>query len=244
MKWCAPPETLRLRDDETHVWRVSLDQPAYRIQALYPTLADEERERASHFHTRTDRERFLVRHGLLRAILGRYVHSDPAQLRFCYGPHGKPALSPESTTAPLRFNLAHTNGVALYAITSGRELGVDIEYISADLTEEDIAKQFFSQPETDVLRSLTGQKRKDAFFTCWTRKEAYLKARGKELTLALHQFAVSLLPGAPAVLTYLQGDPREAARWSLQDLHPGPGYKAALAVEGVVGRLRCWQWPE
>jgi 4'-phosphopantetheinyl transferase len=244
MQWGAAPEKLTLCDDEVHVWRASLDLPSWRLQPFYPTLADDEHKRASQFHFRKDRERFMVRRGILRAILGRYLKSDPGQLRFCYGPQGKPALSPESATLPLRFNLSHSDGIALFAVTSNRELGIDIEYVSADLAEEAIAEQFFSPREAAVLKALTGWKRREAFFACWTRKEAYIKARGEGLTFPLDRFEVSLVPGEPAALLYTQDDPQEVSRWSLRELYPAPGYKAALAVEGSAWRLCCWQWPE
>jgi len=241
--WLHPPESLALADDDVHVWRASLNLAAEHMQDLQRTLTADERERAERFHFQKDRERFIVTRGLLRAILSRYLDVEPGQLRFGYSPYGKPALLRESGGEMLRFNLSHSHGLALYAVTRGRAVGIDLEYVRADLANERIAEQFFSPREVAALRALPAGVRAEAFFNCWTRKEAYVKARGEGLSLPLNQFDVSLAPGEPAALVSTRGDPLEAFRWSLQALFPGPGYVAALAVEGHSWRLRCWQWP-
>ncbi len=244
-QWSPRPDTLRLEEGEVHVWRAHLDLEPSRIQSLMRTLTADERSRAERFHFRGDGERFIVARGLLRAILGLYLEMDPCQLRFSYSPYGKPSLAGgvEGEDA-LRFNLSHARSLALFAVTRGRELGVDIEYIRTDLADERIAEQFFSPREVAALRALSAKMRREAFFNCWTRKEAYIKARGEGLSLPLDQFDVSLAPGEPAALLNTLGNPQEARRWSLQKLDPGIGYVAALAVEGDNWPLRCWQWPE
>jgi 4'-phosphopantetheinyl transferase len=121
---------------------------------------------------------------------------------------------------------------------------VDLECIRPDRSNEQIAEQFFSSLELAALCALPPGLRVEAFFNCWTRKEAYIKARGEGLTLPLDQFDVSLAPGEPAALLYTHDDPKEASRWSLQSLAPRPGYIAALAAEGHGWRIQCWHWPE
>jgi 4'-phosphopantetheinyl transferase len=133
--------------------------------------------------------------------------------------------------------------MALYALTRGRELGVDLELIRCDLEAEQIAERFFSQREIVALRALPPALRRYAFFLCWTRKEAYIKARGEGLSMPLDQFDVSLIPGEPAALLGTQPDPNEALNWSLMNLTPASGYAAALATEGCEWTLSCWQWP-
>lgn len=241
--WYPPPKVLTLGSDEVHVWRASLDLPASRVRGLQQTLAADERARAERFYFQKDREHFIVARGVLRDILGRYLDMQPGQLRFCYSPNGKPALAREFGGDALRFNLSHSHGLALYAVNSGREIGVDIERIRHDLAKEQIAERFFSPHEVSVLHALPANMQKEAFFTCWTRKEAYIKATGKGLTFPLDIFDVSLVPGEPAALLSTKWDPQEASRWSLQELNPGPGYVAAIAVEGHHWRLKCWQWP-
>ena len=242
--WRAPPETLVLGCDEVHVWRATLDQTPSQIQSFRHNLAADEQARAERFHFERDREHFIVARGVLRAILGRYLNRAPEGLSFCYGSHGKPALAGESGGDAIRFNVSHSHGVALYAVTRGREVGIDLERIRFDLAVAEIAERFFSRREAAMLRTLPTEAQRQAFFRCWTRKEAYIKARGEGLSLPLDQFDVSLAPGEPEAILGTQPDPSEASRWSLQELTPAPGYVAALAVEGHGWRLACWQWPD
>ena len=176
-------------------------------------------------------------------ILARYLGTDPAALRFAYGARGKPALAPGNAAPAVRFNFANSDGRALCAVTLGREIGVDLERIRPESATDAVAEDFFSRAEVATLRALDAEHRTRAFFDCWTRKEAYIKARGDGLWLPLDRFEVSLAPGEPAALLATHDDPAEAARWPLRELHPGPGYAAALAVEGHRWRLQCWQWP-
>jgi 4'-phosphopantetheinyl transferase len=242
--WSVPPEALFLGNEEVHVWRAKLDLQSSCIQSLIQILSADERTRADRFYFQKDRERFIVARGLLRVILGRYINMEPSRLQFRYNPYGKPALANESGGNGLCFNLSHSDGLALYAITRGREIGVDIERIRPDLAEGQIAERFFSPREVKALRSLPPSLQPVGFFNCWTRKEAYIKARGKGLTLPLDQFDVSLVPGEQAVLLCVSGDPKESSRWSLLDLLPEAGYVAAIAVEGCHWRPKCWQLTE
>lgn len=237
-----PSETLLLTNNEVHVWRASLNLTESSLQSLQHSLTADERSRADRFHFQKDQEYFIAARGLLRAILSHYLGITPSHLRFCYSANGKPALSNHGGDR-LRFNLSHSHGLALYAITRHREVGIDLERIRADFLWEDLAKQCFSPQENTTLRSLPASLRHRAFFSCWTRKEAYVKATGKGLVLPLDQFDVSLAPGEPAALLRTEWDLEEAARWSLQELIPGPGYVAALAVEGDCCQLKYWQWP-
>jgi len=276
--WRHPPESPALASGDVHVWRISLDLVPERIDDLQRTLAPDERERAGRFYFQRDRDRFIVAHGALRDILGRYLRVEPGQVRFCYSSHGKPAcaigmapsairMAPSAIRmapnaigmAPsaigggrdtsggdsggLRFNLAHSHRLALCAVTRGREVGIDLEYVRADLADERIAERFFSTREVAALRAVPKGARLQAFFNCWTRKEAYVKARGEGLSMPLDQFDVSLAPGEPAALVSTPTDPQEASRWSLQDISPAPGYVAAIAVEGRDWVLKQWQWP-
>ena len=242
--WRFPPAELRLSRDEIHIWRASLNLAAPRIQALRHILAANELSKARRFHFPKDRQRFIVARGLLRTILGRYLDTEPDQLRFCYDDYGKPSLAPSSDQETLNFSLSHSDGLALYAVARGREIGIDVERVCHIPEAAQIAERFFSAHENAVFRTLDARLKQEAFFACWTRKEAYVKARGKGLSLPLDQFGVSLVPGEPAMLLNIRGAPQEAARWSLCELTPGPGYVAALAVEGHDWRLTCWGFPE
>lgn len=242
--WRLPPEPFILGSDEVHVWRATLDQPTSQIECFQHTLAADEQARAERFYFQRDREHFIVARGVLRALLGFYLNKAPECLSFRYSSHGKPALAGASGGDTVRFNLSHSHGVALYAITRGREVGIDLEYIRSDLDIAPIAERFFSRREIATLQTLPPERQRQAFFLCWTRKEAYIKAKGEGLSLPLDQFDVSLIPGEPATLLSTQSDPDEVFRWSLQELSPTPGYAAALAVEGHGFPLTCWQWSD
>jgi len=228
-----------LSEGEVHVWQAGLDAGC-QLPALSATLAEDERVRAGRFHAPKDRDHFIAARGLLRAILARYLGTSPAALCFTYGPRGKPMLAADSNPGDLRFNLAHSRGLALYAVIRGREVGVDVEHIAAR-GEAGIADRFFSPREAATLRSLPAALRRDAFYVCWTRKEAYIKARGDGLALDLSQFDVSIAPGEPAALLRHEGEPN-ASRWSLTALDVAPGYAAALCVEGPHSPPICRTW--
>jgi 4'-phosphopantetheinyl transferase len=242
--WCSPPDSLTLGLDEVHVWRASLNSTAAEVKILKHTLMAEELRRAGRYHFQKDREHFIVARGLLRTILGRYLDVEPGQVRFCYGAHGKPALEVEPGEDTLSFNLSHSHGLALFAVSRGRELGIDLEYVQAHLADDQITERFFSPREVELLRGLPKDVQREAFFIFWTRKEAFIKATGKGLSLPLNQFEVSLVPGKPIVLLGANGDHQETFRWSLQPLAAGSGYAAALCVEGHDWMLKGWQLSE
>jgi 4'-phosphopantetheinyl transferase len=198
--------------------------------------------RAARFHFVRDRRRFIVGRGLLRTLLGRYLRLAPAALRFAYTPLGKPFLIADDAPEPLCFNLSHSNELALFAFSRNRAVGVDIEHVRPVDDYEQIAARFFAPAECAQLRTLPDGQRARAFFSCWTRKEAYIKAHGVGLSLPLERFTVSIAPDEPAGLLATLDDPAEAARWSLLALPAGPDYEAALAVAGDGWQLSCWQW--
>jgi 4'-phosphopantetheinyl transferase len=243
-QWREPHATLALGADEVHVWRASLNHTQQRLQHLRGTLAPEESERAARFHFARDRQHYIAARGLLREILSRYLKLSPDSLRFKYTSYGKPYLTDECGGGWLRFNVSHAGGLALYAVSRERELGVDIERIRTDIEHQQIASQFFSEQEVASLLALPADAQLEAFFLCWTRKEAYIKGIGEGLSLPLHSFDVSLTPGEPAALLAVRGDAQEAARWTLKALEPGQGYRAALVAEGRDWRLKCWRWDD
>ena len=240
-RWHEPPANLALSADEVHVWRASLNQPHLTLQYLDGLLASEERERAARFHFERDRHHFIAARGLLRDILARYLKLPPESLQIKYSSYGKPFLADECGGEWLRFNVSHSGELALFAFSRGRELGIDIEKIRKDLPHQQLASDFFSRQEVDALQALPAHLQQEAFFLCWTRKEAYIKGVGEGLSLPLHSFDVSLTPGAPASLLAVRGNAEEAARWTLQALEPGPNYHATLVVEGSGWQLKCWR---
>jgi 4'-phosphopantetheinyl transferase len=221
-----------------------LDQTPAQIRGFLHSLAADEQARAERLYFKQDHEHFIVARGALRAILGRYLNRAPEYVSFCYSSHGKPALAGSPDGNAIHFSVSHSHGVALYAVTRGREVGIDLERIRSDLAVAEIAERFFSRREIAMLRTLPAELQRQAFFRCWTHKEAYIKARGEGLSLPLDEFDVLFAPGEPDAALGTQRDPSEASRWSLRELTLAPGYSAALAVEGRGWRLSCWQWPD
>jgi len=214
--------------DEIHVWHAALDRDENVIAQLETTLSLEENARADRFHFANDKNRFVVARGLLRELLGRYLHQAPASLEFSYGQHGKPSLSGGNVSSGLCFNLSHSSGLVVYAIARERNLGIDVEHVRAEFAGEDIARRYFSVREVSDLRTLPPEAKVEGFFHCWTRKEAYLKATGMGLQIPLDSFSVSLLPENPVL--FLGG---VEACWHLAAYHPAGGYVAAVAYDGA-----------
>lgn len=239
----APSEDVQSLDSSAvHVWDAALDElsPA-QIAELTRSLSADEIDRADRFHFQQDQQRFIAGRGVLRDILGRYLHIPASAIAFDYGPYGKPGLA-KTFGHPLRFNISHSGGRALYAVTYERAIGVDIERINPTVEYQQLAARFFSPTEYQNLCGLPPELRLVAFFACWTRKEAFVKAYGLGLSMALDHFAVSLAPDEPARVLYTLDDPTHASRWSLQSLPVGPGYQAALAVEGHGWKYAHWSW--
>ena len=214
------------------------------MRAFERTLSADERERAGRFRFPQLQQRFVVGRGILRAILGRYLEVAPETLVFEYTAYGKPSLKMLPGQPHLHFNLSHSAGVALYAVTLNRAIGIDVETVDPALKHMQLAEHCFSPSERSALRALPPQDLALGFCTGWTRKEAYIKANGQGLSFPLDQFSVSLSPHQPAQLLQSIQDPEAVSRWTLQDLVLGSDYVGALAVAGHGWRLVRWLWAE
>ena len=192
-------------------------------------LAASELARAGRFRFEKDRDQFVTGRGLLRLLLSKYLETNPASINFTFGPGGKPAAE-QQDHQPVQFNLSHSGGMLLLVFTRLGQIGVDIEKIHDVPNFEHVITRFFSQAEQRGFDEINFEEKLPAFFTCWTRKEAFIKARGDGLSLPLDQFDVSILPSLPAELRYTAWDPSEVSRWSLVDIPVRPGYCAALAA--------------
>ena len=233
-----------LEPEQVELWSISLDAPSRELRRLQQTLCAAERERAARFVFKRHRRRFVVAHDALRRILAGYVDVAAERLELEAGPHGKPALTPACGGDRLRFNLTHSHELALVAVGCGRELGVDVEHIRPLPDLEAIATRHFAAAEVEELLAMPPGNRTGAFFRCWTRKEAYLKALGDGLARPLGGFRVTLVAEAPARLVEVEGLPDEPRRWSLQHLDPAPAYVGALAFEGSGCEVKPRRWPD
>ncbi len=177
------------------------------------------------------RSDYILTRGTLRFLLAQYLHLTPAEISFGYTQYGKPFLIPQSD---LRFNVSHSHGLALMGFVRQREIGVDVEQVRAQDDAKKLAERFFSVREREQLRDFSGDELHAAFFRCWTRKEAYIKAKGEGLSLPLHQFDVSIEPDPQLALLATRPDRSEANRWAIFNVSAKSGYSAALAVEKEV----------
>jgi 4'-phosphopantetheinyl transferase len=220
------------------IWRIKLDLPPGTVKRLESTLSADEAQRAVRFRFEKDRICYTAAHGALRDILSRYLKCETGELRFDTNEYGKPSVRGHT----LEFNLSHSGDVALIGVSKAHKVGVDVERIRSEIEFEGLAKRFFSANEVDELMSVPPEQRAVAFFNCWTRKEAYIKAQGLGLSLPLESFDVSLTPNEPALLRATRPDAQEAARWVLVCLDIDSDYAGTVAVEGQRIECRLWDW--
>jgi 4'-phosphopantetheinyl transferase len=243
-EWKEGPSALSIGNQDVHVWRASLQLGAAQLPNVRRVLSADELVTADRFHFADHRRRYIAARGALRTILSRYLAVAPDRLGFRYGRYGKPSVAALPGGDWLQFNLSHSHEMVLIAVARGRAVGIDIEFLREGLSDGEIAERYFSPREAATFRAIAPAQRREAFFNCWTRKEAYIKARGEGLSFPLERFDVSFAPGEPPTLLAAEGDPLEPARWSMSALAPAAGYTAALVVEGRLFQLNLWQLSE
>jgi len=235
----VPSPGLALEPGEIHVWAVRLDPAPEQVERLGRLLAADERERAGRFRFDKHRRQYTVGRGALRTLLAAYAGGRPEAVRFRYGHRGKPFLeSPHP--GDLQFNLSNSDELALVGFVRGPEIGVDVEFLRPMPDCEQISERFFSESERQVLRGIPAPRKEEAFFNCWTRKEAYLKAVGEGLAAPLDSFDVTLAPGEPPRMLTLEGDAGRAARWFFHHLRPAEDYVGAVAIDGGEWAVKTW----
>jgi 4'-phosphopantetheinyl transferase len=212
-----------------------LDVGLEALPALAALLSESERQRASRFAFDGDRRRFTVARARLRQLLAARLGARPESIELACGPHGKPRLSGRFADSDLRFNVAHSGDIAVYAFSRGREVGVDVEAVRAIPDVDAVAARFFSRRENEAYRALASGDRAFGFFNCWTRKEAFVKALGNGLRHPPDSFDVSLAPGEPARILRIGNEPGRYCRWRMAGFVPLPGYVAAAVIEATVG---------
>ena len=242
VEWRSAPEHLSISKDEVHIWRISLDLRNCDVESMKMNLSQMELSRADGFRFELDQRRYIITCGAIRSIISYYIPVGPNELVFCYGQYGKPYLDLPLNEQDVRFNVSHSSSIALCALTRNQDIGVDVEFMSEDIDVLSLGKDFFTPREAAVLEALPEAQRLEAFYNCWTRKEAYLKAVGAGLAFGLDSCEVSLAPGEPPALFRIEDGRQEAMGWTLQSFSPAPGYVAAIAVEGQDWRLKCWDW--
>jgi 4'-phosphopantetheinyl transferase len=234
-QWQSSEIDFKLNIGELHVWRALLPLV---ITIEEDLLSVEELSRLQRFHFERERMIYVFAHSMLRRLLGRYLDVDPTQVKLDYTHYGKPYLAGGQRTPPLEFNLSHSGDLVLIAVGVGNPVGVDVEVVRPLPDLDQVAERFFSYAEYQELQSLTGEEKAAAFYRCWTRKEAVIKACGEGLSIPLDRFQVSLLPGKPARM--LQSP--DSRPWLLVDLAPASGYTAAAAVPTAELRVSCFSY--
>ena len=208
-----------------------LDGTTQTAAAMERLLSEGERQRARRYATERHRRRYIVARAGLRRLLAERLGIRPEAVELAYGRNGKPALAPRLASTGWRFNLSHSDGLAVYALARGREVGVDVEAARPLDAGDDIAARYFSQREIQEYRALAARDRPVGFFNCWTRKEAFVKALGVGLSLHLDRFDVSLAPGVPARLLRVDPGLADCSAWRLVAFSPLPGFVGALACQ-------------
>src|SRR5262245_1617325 len=233
-----PFSSLPLRENEVHVWSVQTNDKSSSPDDFKDLLSSVEQDRASKFRFETDRRRYTISHAALRSILSNYVNDSARALQFAEGPYGKPKLAPNHAMERVEFNLSHSHDLALVAVAQGREIGVDIEWVREAFAFDEVAQRFFTAKEVSAIRGLPFHLQREAFYKCWTSKEAFLKAKGTGLSGRLDEVEIVLTDHAVRVKGTIPN-------FSLVQLALNRGYEAALGVEGVEAQLSydAWGWP-
>jgi 4'-phosphopantetheinyl transferase len=240
--WRPQRQADQLHQGEVHLWSVLLDTASEKLSYFRSTLSADEKERVHRFLKIEDRERYTITRGALRFLLGAYLAIEPREVEFAYDALGKPSLAGVGAQAALNFSVSHSGAQALLGFARGRRIGVDLERVSAEVDVLELAERYFSSNEFETLRSLTAEMQHEAFYCGWTRKEAYLKARGEGIFFGLERVEVSLVPGERAIIKKVSDDPNVSENWILEHLLSAPNYIGAVAAEGHDLTFRFFRW--
>ncbi len=240
INWNKSPYSSCLHSSEVHIHRIDINSAKHFIPQLEQTLTAEEKSRILKFIFEKDRIIQTLSRAILKDILGRYLSIKPAGVSILNDEYGKPFIDHTLNPDNITFNLSHSGNMILYAVSRNRNVGIDVELIKEIDSIDDLIKQNFSQDETGTLLQLTGRDKTDAFYSCWTRKEAYVKAMGKGLSYPLDKFTVSVFHGEDNSL--LHDENNDVSQWTLKEIPSYPGYAAAAAVEGKNVNFKFYEW--
>jgi 4'-phosphopantetheinyl transferase len=239
--WPTPARPIAPSASEVHVWCATPAALSQHLSSFHSLISVAERDRADKFRFAADREGYIIRHGILRIILSRYLELEPTRIEFVHGYAGKPAL--KADRVPLFFNDSHSRELALFAFTGGCPIGVDIECVRPIPEFESIASHYFSPREVQRMRTLSSDKKMTAFYSCWTGKEAYLKATGEGIGKSLDKVEITLDEDLRAIALHVPGNPQSPSEWKVRAFSPAPGYLAAIALHGEISAVNCWRFP-
>ncbi|MCL5261267.1 MAG: 4'-phosphopantetheinyl transferase superfamily protein [Gammaproteobacteria bacterium] len=228
-EWLKPKSFPKLAKNQIHIWKIKFSELLPQISCYWQNLTFSEKERANKFKVEHARNAFVISHGVLRKLLVGYLGGNPTDFSFQQNEYGKPSI--ENNLLNLRFNLSHSRDLALFAFALNYEVGVDVECAREKIEVDEIAAKFFAKAEVHDLFLLPPNERQIAFYNCWTRKEAFIKAIGKGIFFPLEKFSVAVdtKKQGRAKLTIM--DESYASKpWVLYALDPAPEYYGALVV--------------
>ncbi len=239
--WKATEDMDLLPPGEVHLWKMNLGEMQPLFPVLKTLLSADEQARAGRFYFQTDRQRFVLGRSVLRLLLGAYLKQHPSSIRFDYNEFGKPFLRSKWKKTTVQFNLSHSGEVVLLGFTRAGAIGVDVEKIDRKHSGLDIAKRFFSRNEYEKLERLEGPLQVEAFFKCWTRKEAFIKAHGKGLSIPLNWFDVAVLPEEPPQILSMKEELGCLSDWRLIHVEPQQAYLGAAVVQQPNAAMAWYQ---
>lgn len=232
--WCIPVVSRYAAVDARRGASVPFGLPGETAQAalqrMFAMLSPEERAVADGFDSADRRRAYIVAHALLRVILGSYAGVAPNELVFRFGRRGKPELA--SPPQNLQFNMSHSRDMVLVAVARGRRVGADIEHVDEPGDISRITARFLSPRDRVAIEQLPADRQREAFLRCWTRKEAYMKARGDGISRPLDDFDITTSEESSRARLRASGNPNESDAWELADVAAPRGFMAAIAVEG------------
>ncbi|MBN2040683.1 MAG: 4'-phosphopantetheinyl transferase superfamily protein [Spirochaetes bacterium] len=239
--WKTPEMPAILKGNEAHIWLVEINKQVRELDYYASILTSDEKKRSSRFVFEKDRNRDIINRAVLRLLLSKYIKIDPGRINYNYNKFNKPELS-HPVNNELKFNLSHSGNLIIYAFSLRREIGIDIEK-KRELNDADgIISRFCSEQEKSEYFSYPAEERGNIFISCWTRKEAYIKARGEGLAFPLNNFTMTLAPDKSPALMHVKDEKAEEKRWSFYNIIVPDDYNSTLAIEGNNIKLLYYKW--
>lgn len=238
--WLTTPASLEISNIAIDVWRCPLDLTAAQIDQLSKCLSEQERQRAEQFRMAHKRLQFITSRARLRQCLALATGTRAGEIEIAVGASGKPFLAGKAHSSGIQFNVSHTDGLALIAITRGQPVGIDVESLEQSVQAARLAENYFSAKEKTTIAALPGEQVTASFFACWTRKEAVLKAIGTGIAQGLASFDVATDPEITHCQTELQSATGPAQTWCVETLPCGAGFVGALAYQKQAIEIRYW----
>lgn len=239
LTWQNPSSNLVLPDDEIHLWRVDLNFSNQYIEQLEATLSEDEKQRANRFKFAHHKKHFIAARGILRQLLGRYIQSPGEKIDFIYNSRGKPELSSCFSDYNLKFNISHSQSLALYSFNYEKKIGIDLEYLRDNIDYKTLAQRFFCDREFKLINNCAMEQQQQRFYQLWTAKEAYLKATGEGLSGGLENLEIKLNREGHIYLHSIKNQEKLAQCWSLYNFIPENNFIATVACFGKKKNLKA-----